>query len=168
MKQLYFCRHGESVLNAAGLYAGQRDTPLTKLGREQAKHAGKQAENFDIDLIVSSPLVRAHETAQIIAVAIDYPVNKIITNNLFKERALGSLEGKPWAFSHEDETKFPDMENKADMIERVQKALDFLRAQKADNILLVGHGTFATVLRTVLNPGQVYEELPNALIVKLL
>lgn len=168
MRRLYFCRHGESVLNAAGLYAGQRDTPLTKLGREQAKQAGKQAEDLDIDLIVTSPLVRAHESAQIIAVAIDYPVNKIVTNNLFKERALGSLEGKPWNVSHEDEQKFPDMESKSALLDRVQKSLEFLRAQDAENILLVGHGTYATALRVMLNPGQTYEELPNALIVKLI
>ncbi len=168
MKHLYFCRHGESVLNAAGVYAGQLDTPLTKHGRVQAKHAGRQAESLDIDFIVSSPLSRAHETAQIIAVAIGYPLDKIVTDNLFKERFLGSLEGKPWSFSPEDETRFPDIESKADLFDRVQKALDLLRKQKASNILVVGHGTFATALRTALNPGQLYEELPNALIVKLL
>ncbi len=167
MKHLYFCRHGESVLNAAGVYAGQNDTPLTGLGREQAKAAGKQAEDLHFDLIVASPLVRAHETAQIIAVALDYPTNKIITNSLFKERYLGSLEGKPWSAGPEDEKKYPDMEAVDVFMERVSKALDYLQSLDAKNILVVGHGTFAIALRTLLDPGQVYEELPNALIVKL-
>src|SRR5882762_6928889 len=96
MKYLYFCRHGQSQLNLERIYAGQTDTPLTDLGREQAKLAGDRADGIQPDLIVSSPLVRALETAQIIAGEIGYPLGKIATNDIFKERSLGSLEGKSW------------------------------------------------------------------------
>src|SRR5690606_2527197 len=67
MKKLYFIRHGLSVMNRQGVFSGSIDTPLTDEGRKQAKRAGKLARDFGIDYIVSSPLARALETAQIIA-----------------------------------------------------------------------------------------------------
>lgn len=95
MKQLYFIRHGLSELNVQGAMAGHTDTPLVLEGHEQAKRAGKKAKEADLsfDIIISSPLQRAHHTAQHIAAAIDYPQEKIELNDLFKERGYGQLEG---------------------------------------------------------------------------
>ncbi len=64
MKHLYFCRHGLSVLNKEGKWAGSTETPLTVEGRTQAKLAGKAAQNLKIDYIICSPLSRAHDTAK--------------------------------------------------------------------------------------------------------
>lgn len=97
MKKLYFVRHGLSEMNVQGLMAGTTDTPLTDLGRKQAKKAGQSAKDLNINLIVSSPLSRALKTAQIIAQEIGYPKNKIILNQLLIERDHGSLEGKTWS-----------------------------------------------------------------------
>lgn len=94
MKRLYFIRHGQSVLNLEETYAGQLDTPLTDYGREQAKIAGMETALIGIDIIISSPLSRAYETAQIVAREIGYPEHDIITYDLLKERSLGSLQGK--------------------------------------------------------------------------
>src|SRR5581483_5723923 len=75
MKKLYFIRHGESVSNVERWHAGRIDTPLTERGRQQAREAGKKAkaQKLHFDLIVSSPLSRALETARIIAKEIGYP-----------------------------------------------------------------------------------------------
>lgn len=67
---IYFVRHGLSEANAKRVFAGQKDdSPLVEEGRKQAKETGKKIleEGIKIDKIISSPLARAYETAQIIA-----------------------------------------------------------------------------------------------------
>jgi uncharacterized phosphatase len=168
MKHLYFCRHGESVLNFQQTYAGQTDTPLTDLGRQQAKLAAEYAIDLHIDLMVSSPLSRTLETAQIIASTIHYPASNIITNDLFKERALGSLEGKPFSTGPENSTVFPDIETETAILARAQEGLTYLKSLEADTVLLVGHGSFVRALQTAIDPSQEYPEPPNAHIIKLI
>ncbi|MEP3276298.1 MAG: histidine phosphatase family protein [Stappiaceae bacterium] len=65
---IYFIRHGQSLFNAA--YDGEQDPmifdpPLTKLGEEQAARARRQIEDLGIKRVISSPLRRAIQTAQI-------------------------------------------------------------------------------------------------------
>jgi probable phosphoglycerate mutase len=165
MKRLYVCRHGESELNARGIYAGQTDTPLTDRGREQARLAGQQAIGLEIDVIVASPLVRAHETAQIIAEQIDYPVEDILTTPLIMERNLGPLEGQPYTVGPETVETCPDIEPDANLHGRARAALQYLDGLEAATVLIVSHGTFLTALNHVLG-GQFDEELPNAHLVE--
>ena len=168
MKHVYFCRHGESELNVQRIFAGQTDTPLTDHGREQARLAGERAKNIAIDLIVTSPLSRASETAHIIAASIGYPADLIVANELFKERSLGSLEGKSWDEWAEDASMFPDAESEEALLARAQKGWAYLQGLAADTILLVGHGSFSRALRTAIDPSQEYQEPPNAELVKLI
>lgn len=168
MKQLYFVRHGESELNFKRIFAGQIDTPLTDKGRAQARAVGATAKDYDFDLIVSSPLIRALETAQIIAKAIGYPTEEIIVNGVFKEHDMGSLAGKSWDGYSEFENGFTDMESWDELLKRAKSGLDFLKSQPEDTILLVGHGAFARALATIIDPSRDYPEPPNALVVQLL
>ena len=171
MKHLYFVRHGESELNARRMHAGQIDTPLTTRGREQARAAGAQAKAIALDLIVSSPLSRALETAQTIASSIGYPLDRIMVNPRFMERSIGSLAGYSWDEIDEDAAEFPDMETKEQLIARARSALRFLRSLPEDNILLVSHGAFSRALRTAINQGSNYadfSEPANATIVKFI
>ncbi len=63
---VWFLRHGESEANAAGVYAGRgTDSPLTALGREQARRAADEVP-AEVTWIVASPLSRAFDTAQIV------------------------------------------------------------------------------------------------------
>jgi probable phosphoglycerate mutase len=63
---MWFLRHGESAANAAGVFAGRGiDSPRTPTGREQARHAADLVPD-DVAWIVSSPLSRAIETAEIV------------------------------------------------------------------------------------------------------
>ena len=88
-------RHGETESNAENRVMGQRlDDPLNAKGREQAETIAKELQSHHFDLILSSPLKRAHETAEII--------DKILggiplyTKDELKERDYGSLSGKTW------------------------------------------------------------------------
>lgn len=168
MKHLYFVRHGESEFNVSRLFAGRTDTPLTPRGREQAALAGAHADSLHLDVIVSSPLSRALETAQIIAREANYPLNKIITNDLFLERAWGELEGQPYSAGGEDPTRFSGVESVESLRDRAQAGLQFLRDLDADTVLLVGHGSFSAALRAAINRDAELAELPNAQIVQLI
>ena len=136
-------------MNTSGHFSGLTDTPLTEEGRNQAREAGKRIKDLHIDLIVSSPLSRAHETAKIIAKEIGYPEEKIITNRLLVERDFGSLEGKPWA-PDLDLDGFSDIETDDTIVERAHLALNWMKTRDTTNLLVVSHGTFGRALRSIL------------------
>lgn len=87
-----FLRHGESVGNAEERYQGQADFPLTEHGRAQARALAERwrREGVSFDLAVTSPLVRAKETAQIIAGVLQIPVEE---DRIWMERDNGLMSG---------------------------------------------------------------------------
>src|SRR5688572_6955622 len=96
MKHLYFVRHGESEMNTQNVFSGHTDTPLTHKGRQQALETGSKLrdQQVNVDLIVASPLQRAHHTAIHIAETIGYEPEKIILHDLLRERYFGEVEGQ--------------------------------------------------------------------------
>jgi broad specificity phosphatase PhoE len=87
-----FLRHGESIGNAQFRWQGQSDYALTDKGRAQARAAAERwkAEGQTFDLIISSTLVRAKETAEIIAAAVNAPIEY---DPILLERHIGEMEG---------------------------------------------------------------------------
>lgn len=85
-------RHGESVGNAESRWQGQAEYPLTKTGRAQAHALAERwkTEKVKYDLIISSPLERAKDTAEIIASALEL---KIEFEPLWLERNNGEFSG---------------------------------------------------------------------------
>jgi len=151
VKKLYFIRHGISELNVQGLYAGHTDTPLTDEGRAQAKKAGSDAAGLHINLIVSSPLSRALETAQIAATEIGYPVDKIIIDDRLIERNFGKLEAQTYSPHHSEDHRLEHgAETSEKLIDRMRAFLNWLEAQQADNILVVSHGSTGRALRSLV------------------
>ncbi len=151
MKKLYFIRHGLSEMNVAGIVSGRTNTSLTNEGRQQAKIAGQAAKHIKIDLIVCSPLSRAHDTAKIIAKEIGYPIKQLQTNSLLIERDYGQLEGKPWT-PDLNLDGVADLETAEMLITRAQLALDWLHTLPAQHILVVSHGAFGRAMRSILKP----------------
>ncbi len=86
---IYIVRHGQSVANAEGRYG--MDSDLTEKGREQAIETAEKFKDIHFDAILSSPLKRAHETAQIIAKEHQLAVS---TRDALRERKEGVLEGR--------------------------------------------------------------------------
>jgi len=87
-----FLRHGESIGNAESRWQGQSDYALTEKGRAQARALAERwkAESMKFDLIIASPLVRAKETAEIVATAIGA---KLEFDPVLLERHIGEIEG---------------------------------------------------------------------------
>jgi 2,3-bisphosphoglycerate-dependent phosphoglycerate mutase len=87
-----FLRHGESVGNAEARFQGQSDYPLTDAGRRQAQALAERwkREGVQLDLVITSPLARARETATIIAQVLGSPVEE---DPIWMERNAGEMAG---------------------------------------------------------------------------
>lgn len=92
LQELVLVRHGQSTANAAGVWQGQLDFPLSDEGREQARHAGRALAAQPFDALYTSPLSRAYETAEIIAREAGFRGEIHAVLGLL-ERAGGQLEG---------------------------------------------------------------------------
>lgn len=153
MKTIYFIRHGESEANAAGLLAGSSsDTPLTQKGLEQARLAGEELKTKQVDLIVSSPLARAYETAKIIAQEIGF-TKHIATSNFLLERDFGTASGEPKhrAFELLDNGAALGAETLETLHARVLSAFKWLEDLPAEHIVVVSHAGVGRMVKVVLN-----------------
>jgi 2,3-bisphosphoglycerate-dependent phosphoglycerate mutase len=88
--RLYLIRHGQSAGNAEGRFGGHGPTPLSRLGQEQAEKTASVLAKEGIDVIYSSDLFRAVQTAEPLAKLLGIPVN---ISEAFRERHVGVLEG---------------------------------------------------------------------------
>jgi broad specificity phosphatase PhoE len=90
--QFILLRHGESLGNAQARWQGQSDYPLTERGRAQARALAERwkTEEVSFDLIITSPLVRAEETAEIISGVLHARVE---IDPIWMERDIGEMEG---------------------------------------------------------------------------
>ncbi|WOP15034.1 histidine phosphatase family protein [Ottowia sp. SB7-C50] len=88
-------RHGETAWNVGGRIQGHLDIPLNDTGRAQARRLARALAGRDaIDLIVSSDLARAFETARTVADATGAP---LVANAALRERCFGDFQGQTYA-----------------------------------------------------------------------
>ena len=93
--RLLAVRHGETAWNVDGRIQGHLDIPLNDAGRLQARRLAHALTGPDaIDLIVSSDLGRALQTAHVVADALGLPVH---TERGLRERCFGQFEGRTFA-----------------------------------------------------------------------
>lgn len=90
--QFTLLRHGQSVGNLEGRHQGQSDFPLTPTGIQQAQALARcwKTEGKSFDRIISSPLQRARQTAEILAEALEIPLE---FDPIWMERNNGVLAG---------------------------------------------------------------------------
>jgi len=161
-RTLYVLRHGETAWNAQFRMQGHRDSPLTLRGLEMAHAVGRLMrdlvgpdDGFDI---VSSPIVRAWQTAAIVAETMGRGIDGIARDDRLKEVAFGDWEG----LTHEQIDDYgpgtwqtyvdnrwtqaaPGGETGAQLYDRVA---DWLAEQPADaKRIVVCHGGTSRVLR---------------------
>jgi phosphoserine phosphatase len=72
--RLILIRHGETDWNVEGRYQGQEDPPLNQAGMAQSHQLAEELKDLCLDLLYSSPLQRAHQTARIISDELDIPL----------------------------------------------------------------------------------------------
>jgi broad specificity phosphatase PhoE len=88
--RLYLVRHGQSAGNAEGRFGGHSATPLSDLGREQARLTAQALARENISAIYASDLFRTMQTAEPLAELLNIPV---VATPAFRERHVGVLEG---------------------------------------------------------------------------
>jgi 2,3-bisphosphoglycerate-dependent phosphoglycerate mutase len=161
MTTLILVRHGETEWNRAGRIQGHSDSALTDEGVTQAQAMGlrlrNEAVNAEainaeaIDVVVSSDLLRARRTAEMIVVATGH---EVVFDTLFRERSFGVAEGKTYAeidrdhpemFSRTRETDpdfaAPGGESRNQFHQRIVSALQrVVVLHEGKNILIVTHG----------------------------
>lgn len=91
---VYLVRHGRTRLNAEGVLRGHLDVPLDDEGRQQAAQLGQAFETAKLEAVVTSPLVRARETAEAIAATTGAPV---VLEPRFIDRDYRAWTGRPEA-----------------------------------------------------------------------
>lgn len=103
MTQVFLIRHGETDWNVIGKYQGQADPPLNENGITQSEKLSNQLHKANLDLLISSPLKRAAQTAQILTAKFDVPI-------IFDERLVEIHQGM-WQekLRYEIKEKYPEL-----------------------------------------------------------
>src|SRR5437764_266405 len=95
-------RHGETDWNRERRYQGHADRPLNETGREQAEALAEELAGERIDVVYTSDLLRARETAEIVAARLGADV---VALRELREIDVGEWEGLTWP---EIEERFPE------------------------------------------------------------
>ena len=153
--RLYVVRHGETVKNQFGLIQGQTEADLNEKGIEEAKKLRELISSLDIDLVISSPLRRAKDTAKLIT---NDKFDIIIDDRLI-ERNYGLSEGKPvdsdltvkyWDFNLN--TDINNVEKVRDLLARVSEFIEDIRLKYDDkNVLVVAHSAILRAIHYAIN-----------------
>lgn len=162
---VYFVRHGESVEGSENKHQGP-DTPLSALGRKQAKLLGQRLKNIDIDLIYTSPFARAEETAKIINKTLNVKMQYLemvyeikrpsrTEGQSFESEEVMRIRQMTFDNKHNPDWTYEDSESNRHLWERAGQTIDhLLKSHADDNILIASHGTFirAFVARALFGP----------------
>ena len=150
MKKLYLLRHGQTEFNVKKLVQGRCDSPLTDLGRKQAGMAAAWLKGHDVvpDKVVSSPLGRAMDTAQLVATELLGPDTAVEPCEGIIERCYGTFEEGPhdalptdvWD-PGEDLIPFGGEGSHALQERMVDTLTNIMGADGIENLLAVSHGS---------------------------
>ena len=138
---LYFIRHGQTDWNLQKKIQGVTDIPLNQKGVEDARSAAESVARVKWNRIISSPLIRARQTAEILNQGIRLDIK---TDERLKEFDLGVLEGQPlshltpdvWRMLAEEPQKL-DAEGLPAAYERIRSFMQEI--DRNPNILVVMH-----------------------------
>lgn len=155
MTTLLLIRHGRSEANAQGVLAGRSDTPLDDTGRDEALDLAGRLAQMPLDVLVSSPQLRARQTAQLAAAG----RAGVVVDEAFAEcdyghwsgRPLQDLAGEPeWATvqAQPSAARFPSGESMSQMAHRASQGARALVVSHPDRFVwVVTHGD---VIKSVL------------------
>jgi len=152
---LYFIRHGQSEANEQGVFAGsQIDSPLTKMGGQQAYESAQKIGETGVifDRIISSPLIRAHDTAIIIKDFIKFN-GEIEIDDRLTEYNFGSLTSckKNLSMLKSGEVfSVPEAESIEGLESRIRSFLEDYE-NTSENILVSAHGIVGMMAKAIFS-----------------
>jgi broad specificity phosphatase PhoE len=151
-------RHGETDWNLSGILQGWTDVPINEQGRRQAQDLALSLANTGLVAIWSSPLIRARETAEIVARALRLPPPGC--HEGLKERHFGAIQGVPKSelaelnpvllqqiLKRNPAACFEEGETMDEFADRVLDAvMDIGVAHGGERVLLITHGWVMDVI----------------------
>lgn len=150
MTTICLVRHGETNWNAAKRIQGRTDIPLNDTGKWQAEQTGLYLKDADWDVVISSPLTRAKETAHLILKHVDAP---LVIMDDFIERDYGDAEGMSFEERQKlfPDKQYPNMEPLETIQDRMVEGIEKVRAAYPNQqVLVVAHGAAIHALLTTL------------------
>ncbi|MDO8650249.1 MAG: histidine phosphatase family protein [Candidatus Berkelbacteria bacterium] len=162
--KIFLIRHGESTSDIENRYGGDYDDALTEKGEDQAKKLAKELEDEGIEVVYSSPRIRALSTAQKL---FSQSKDKIVIMPNFRERNYyGSLTGMK---KDEAVDRFPDLvelledrnntlpngESYTEFSKRIKAAWNQMTTAPYKIVALVAHaGSIRCIYREILHKGE--------------
>lgn len=160
-------RHGQTDWNINFLLQGVTDIPMNQTGIEQVKLAAKAIRAEDWDVVLTSPLSRARQTAEIIASQHGY--TEIIEQELLIERSFGEAEGlshEQWRAKYSNLDVIPGGESRTQLAQRSRLLLETISQELAGKrVLAISHGALIRTLIAIASNNELPrdgERLGNA------
>ena len=169
-RKILLVRHGLTDWNYNNRFQGRTDVPLNEAGLAQAEKAARRIEGWPVDVVYSSPLTRARQTADIIAARLRK--NPIIIDDLM-EIHFGSWEGLSFRESLEkkDDSLLkwladpffhtpPGAEEWDSIRQRAERVANFVLESGHKHVVIVSHGGIIRALLVVflgLDPHTVWK-----------
>lgn len=156
---IYLIRHGETDWNLIGKVQGREDIPLNDTGRRQAKKCAIALQDSGIKTIITSPLTRAVQTANIISNSTDSSGNiEVIIDDGLIERDFGAMSGMTY-----DRRKYFDTfgrEETMEPLDKLSKRLleciyKYAKRYRGQNIVMVSHGAAINSVIMTLTEGEI-------------
>jgi len=155
LTKFFFIRHGKTLFNKEKRYTGLLNISLSNEGIEEVNRSLPLLEKQNISIIYSSPLLRAMQTAEIIAKHLNIP---IVIIDEFKERSFGSFSGKrKLQFKKK---YFPDGQSFYKYKQTTLKG--FFRANIYNNSLIVAHSGTYKILAKYYEGRYIKNSIENA------
>lgn len=166
MTQLILVRHGQSFANLQEVFAGQSDPDLTNQGSMQAKAlCDWLIENYKIDCIYSSDLIRAYNTAKPVAEKLNLEIH---TTEKLREIYSGEWQGLKYSEIKElypqeydvwlkdiGNVKCPNGETFKDLAKRVTDEIYRIGEEKSgQTVLITTHATPIRALQAIVEKGD--------------
>jgi uncharacterized phosphatase len=161
MTQICLVRHGQTDWNVQRKLQGKTNIPLNETGRKQARECRDHLKVSAWDVLISSPLVRAKETAEIINEEIHLPIKEM---EEFMERSFGGAEGltmeeRDRLYSY---NQYPNQEEVEDFKARIIAGLKKINERfQTEKVLLVCHGAVIHMILTIFSEEEQEVTLPR-------
>lgn len=154
MTTICLIRHGETEWNKIGRIQGTTDVPLNETGKLQARACGSHLTGESWDVIVTSPLKRAKQTAAIINETMRLPIFEMPE---FQEKHFGKAEGMTVEerYGLYPDKNYPGQEQAEEFHGRLSKGLAQLNEQFGNQrVLVVAHGGVINAILEQLAHGE--------------
>ncbi|WP_369902912.1 histidine phosphatase family protein [Bacillus manliponensis] len=161
MTEICLVRHGQTDWNFQEIIQGREDIPLNEAGKRQASQSAEALQAEKWDMIISSPLVRAHETAK--AIADKVGINTIHLDERFVERNFGAASGKPVAEVREAilAGDVEEMETDEEIVERCFLALqDVAERNVGKRVIIIAHSHAIKAMLHAISPEEITFKTP--------